>query len=414
LFCWTNNDQDNTNTTVYAFDADTFAQVWAIPIGLSAVWSTQAPAIDPVTNILYFIYKNNNDNGFNYIIAIDIFTGKQLADSPKLINATVKGTGDASVGGEVAFQSIDGKRTHQNSRVSILVLNSVLYLGFAHNSDSFPYHGWIFSYQYNIQASKFNQLAYFCTTPNDGLGGVWQSGQGIATDGKFIYFTTGNGNFDPNRNSWSMAVLKLSLQLTVVDYFVPANWKGYSNGDQDLGNCGPTIIPNTRFLVVAVTKYGAAHLVDTANMGKFNGQRDACKQTVSVNNGFVAPGGNPVAWDLGGGKGAKIYMWGPNLAVYQYHFDPVKELLDLPGVNWAGDKAGGSLFITSNGENDAILWALGMDGKVYAFDASKDLSVGPIWTYTLPSRSVHWQWPLISNGKVYVPGGNAKTYVFGL
>jgi len=32
------------------------------------------------------------------LVGIDIMTGNQVPDSPKLINATVNGTGDANVG----------------------------------------------------------------------------------------------------------------------------------------------------------------------------------------------------------------------------------------------------------------------------------------------------------------------------
>jgi len=81
----------------------------------------------------------------------------------------------------------------------LLVVNGVLYFGFAHNSDSFPYHGWVFSYQYDNTKKQFNQLNYFCVTPNADEGGVWQGGQGFATDGTNFYFTTGNGDFNPSK-----------------------------------------------------------------------------------------------------------------------------------------------------------------------------------------------------------------------
>jgi len=341
-----------------------------------------------------------------------------LPDSPKLINATVPGTGDAGVGGQITFQNTvapgSGKRIHNDCRTSVLIVNSVIFVGFAHNSDSYPYHGWVFSYQYNTNANKFDQLAYFCVTPNAGLGGVWQGGQGIASDGKYIYFTTGNGDFNSSKNSWSMAVIKMTLQLSIVDYFVAADWKKFSDGDLDLGGCGPTLIPNTHFLIVGVTKYGHVHLIDTANLGKFTSPNDACTQTVDLVTRYVPPGGNPVAWDMGGGKGAKIYSWGTGLQLVQFHYNPSTERLDVPWVNWGGSTSGGGLLVSSNGNENAVLWAYSADGKMNAFDASQDVSKGPIWTYSLPRGAVHWSWPLVVNGKVYVPGGDAKIYVFGL
>jgi len=298
----------------------------------------------------------------------------------------------------------------------MLLLNQVLYFGFAHNSDSYPYHGWVFAYRYNVNQGKFDQLAHFCVTPNDGLGGVWQAGQGIMSDGKSIYFTTGNGNYDPSRSAWGMAVIKMSTTLQMQDYFVPAKWKEYSDADLDLGGCGPTFIPNTKYIVVAVTKYGSVHLIDSTNMGKFNSQKDSCRQTFSLATGYIVPGGNPVAWDTDSSDAnaiKKVYSWAPSLSLTQFNFNPKTQLMEGP-IYWSQEKHGGGLFVSSNGNNNAILWAYGERGGLYAFDASKDITAGPIWVYKNIPGPQSWQWPLVVNGKVYVPAGDSKTYVFGL
>jgi len=338
-----------------------------------------------------------------------------LPDSPKFINATVPGNGVASVNGQVPFANTQdpasGKRLHSDCRTSILIVNSVIYFGFGTFADKFPYHGWVFAYQYDTTKKQFVQAAAYCVTPNGTQGGLWASGQGIASDGNFIYFTTGNGDFDPGNGSLSMAVTKMSPQLQLVDYFVPAQWKSYSRNDWDLGGCGPILLPNSHFVFVSVTKYGAAHLVDTSNMGKFNANQDACHQTVSINNGFVPPGGNPVAWNTG--TSVKIYTWAPLLALVQFTFNPTTQLIETPFVTWKeADEKGGGLAISSNGPNDPILWTWGKDG-IHAFDATKDISAGPIWSVKLNGPNAY-SWPIVTNGKVYVNGGDAKVYVYGL
>jgi len=352
-------------------------------------------------------FKNNNDDGFNYLIGIDIMAGKQIPDSPKLINATVNGTGDASVGGQVTFQNNGSPRLHNNVITSILIVNSVIYFGTAHNSDSFPYHGWAFAYRY--EANKFEQVAFYCITPNAGEGGVWQGGQGLASDGQSIYFTTGNGDFNPAKNNMGMAVMKMSLQLQLQDYFVPAKWKQYSGGDADLGACGPALIPNTHYLIVGVTKYGAAHLVDMNNLGKFNGTQDSCRQTFTLAGG-ASPGGNPVAWN--NGNVAKIYMMASSTGLVQLDFNVSTSMVNLPFNVWKGNNRDGGLQITSNGMSDAILWAHSGD-NLYAFDASKDVSAGPIFTANALGSS-SWGWPLIVNGRVYTNGYDGKISVFGI
>jgi len=405
IFCWTNADQNNANASVYAIDADSLTVIWGKYIGQQALWATHAPAIDDTAKILYFIYKNNDDNGFNYLIGIDIMTGKQVPDSPKLINGTVPGTGDASVNGVVMFQNTGAPRIHQNSRTSILIENGLIIFGFAHNSDSFPYHGWVFAYRYTT--GKFDQTGIFCTSPNAGLAGIWQGGQGISSDGTYIYFTTGNGDFNAAKNDFGMAIMKLDLNLKLVDYFVPAVW---SRGDGDLGCCGTAIIPNSNFLVAGLTKYGGMYLVDKTNLGKWNGKNDTCRQYLQPVTG-AAPGGNPVVWNTG--TMSKIYVWSPGVSLLEYHYNPSTQFIDTPEISWTTDKVGGGLFITSNGPNDAILWAYGKSGHLYAFDASAPVSNGPIWQGNVTPCS-SWGWPTITNGKAYIPASNGQIYVFGL
>jgi len=316
------------------------------------------------------------------------------------------------VGGQVPFQNTATTgRLHNDCRTSFLLLNGVLFFGFAHNSDSYPYHGWAFAYKYDTARKQFDQVAKFCATPNDSEGGIWQAGQGFASDGTSIYFTTGNGNFDPNKGSYSMAVMKMSTSYEIQDYFVPARWKPYSDADLDLGGCGPTLIPNSHYLVVGVTKYGGVHLIDTNKMGKFEANKDSCKQSFILKTGYTVPGGNPVVWSPDG-KAAKIYMWAPGLDLTQFNYNPNTEMLENP-IQWkAGGTTAAGLFISSNGMNDAVLWAYGREG-IFAFDATKDVSAGPIWSSKLIGPS-SFGWPLIVNGKVYTIGFDSKLSIFGL
>jgi len=157
-------------------------------------------------------------------------------------------------------------------------------------------------------------------------------------------------------------------------------------------------------------------------MGKYNAAHDACRQTVSVCDGVITnasvvyPGGNPVAWNTG--KAAKIYAWHVHMPLIQFTLDPVTQLLDTPPVTWAdGPPAGNQragLVVSSNGAQDAILWAWSLSQNgIYAFDASKDISAGPIW-HVKQNGPNAWSWPTIANGKVYLNAGDSKIYVYGL
>ena len=175
---------------------------------------------------------------------LDLITGAEKPGSPILIQTTVPGTGDGSSGGMVTFNMAQA-----NCRPALLFANGAVYLGFAHNSDSFPYHGWILKYTYD--GTKFVQSAVFNTAPNGGLSGIWQSGKGLVADAAGnIYCTTGNGTYNPTNGSYGdVCSLKLNSSLSVLDWFAPSNFQAYSDADQDVGNVGAVLIHGRDALV---------------------------------------------------------------------------------------------------------------------------------------------------------------------
>jgi len=101
------------------------------------------------------------------------------------------------------------------------------------------------------------------------------------------------------------------------------------------------------------------------------------------------------------------------VSLYEFIYDPAKQLINTPQISWNGDTSGGGLFITSNGQNNGILWAFSHSGKLYAFDAANPISNGPIWQAGVPGPA-SWGWPTVTNGKAFVPAGNGQIYAFGL
>ena len=85
----------------------------------------------------------------------------------------------------------------EDQRTGLLLLNGVVYVGFASWADQTPYHGWFIGYN----SQNLKQAAVFDDTPNGGLGGIWMSEGAPATDGTYIYLITGNGTFDTSMNA---------------------------------------------------------------------------------------------------------------------------------------------------------------------------------------------------------------------
>ncbi len=66
----------------------------------------------------------------------------------------------------------------ENQHTGLLLLNGVIYFGFASHGDNQPYHGWIFGYN----ATTLQRTLALCLTPNGEGAGVWMSGGGLAAD----------------------------------------------------------------------------------------------------------------------------------------------------------------------------------------------------------------------------------------
>src|SRR5207248_2865672 len=92
-----------------------------------------------------------------------------------------------------------------------------------------------------------NPLYFFVNTngvrvTGGGQGaGVWQSGDGLATDSTGnIFFVTGNGIFDVNTGGpdYGDSFVKLSTSGQVLDYFTPHDQQNMNDLDIDLGSGG--------------------------------------------------------------------------------------------------------------------------------------------------------------------------------
>ena len=425
LFAYTSYNTDNTPAGMFAFDADTGTQLWHTSLPNSATYTTPTPVIDPVSGTMYVLTKTGTDDtGATYLHAIDITTGLDKAGSPVQVQASAAGTGDGAVNGIVSFDGpASSGRFHANDRPGLLLLNGTVYLAFAHNSDSYPYHGWVLAYQYS--SAHFTQTAKLCTTPNGGDGGIWMAGKGLTADASgYIYCTVGNGTFDADAGGkdYAMCVLKLrSADLSVADWFAPHDELAQSNQDLDTANVGVTLIPGTDRLFTGATKFGSAFLLESANLGGFtrNGPDNVLDRIDSV-CGNDNVGQNAVAWDTGGYK--YVYLWPSNKPVRQFRYDPAVGNFSPSGIFQAGtDSAnvGGSLAISSNGGVNGILWTLSFDGVVRAYNA-QNVSQAPLWTSEQNSSrdalgsQGHFEWPTVANGKVYVPNAEAGIAVYGL
>ena len=168
----------------------------------------------------------------------------------------------------------------------------------ASHGDNGPYHGWMVGVSaYSTGTPNLTLKGVLNTTPNGGLGGIWQAGGEITFDGTYFYFETGNGTFDgsngtgtgsnptapapgpitglnnagfPINGDYGDSFVKVALDPTttadqpeprrpgsatetahsngwgikVVDYFTPFNQNWLNATDQDVGSSAAVVVPD--------------------------------------------------------------------------------------------------------------------------------------------------------------------------
>jgi hypothetical protein len=163
------------------------------------------------------------------------------------------------------------------------------------------------------------------TTPNGGLGGIWQAGTGPASDGNYVFFATGNGTYDgpTAKNDYGDTVAKVPAQKAVphkYDYFTPYNQANFEHFDTDVGSGGVLLLPDQgqgaphQHLLVQVGKSGSIYLINRDRMGLYN---SGTNQIVQDMEGAI--GG---LWSTPGWWNNNVYFGGAGDVVRQYSFDP--------------------------------------------------------------------------------------------
>lgn len=421
--------------SVYAFDADSGAQLWKsttllaneVPkgdpnCGLVApeIGITGTPVIDLGTGahgLIYVVAASQDQNQVFHqrLHALDLTTGAEFLGGPVEITGKYPGTGEGSQGGNVIFDP-----AQYLQRAALLELNHKIYIAFSSHCDEEPYTGWVM--QYN--AWSLQQLSVIDVTPNGGQGAIWQSGGGLASDRDGnIFMLIGNGTFDatldsngfPINQNYGNTFLKITgdTPMKIVDYFTMDNTVYESQQDLDFGSGGPVIydIPDPRPnhppvpVAIGAGKDTNVYLVNRYNMGKWNPiNNQGLYQEVdgAANYGVFS---TPAIFN-------NTIYYGPEYgSVISYRF--VNGMMSTTPLSKSGfvfQSRGTTPSISSNGGTNGIVWANAYNktdaGVLYAFDAS-DLSK-ELWDSSLSGSrdqygtATKFVTPVIANGKVYL------------
>lgn len=436
--------------SVYAFDADSGAQIWKTSIlgsgettsddhGCSQITPeigiTSTPAIDRKQgpNGTIFTVGMTKDASGKYhqrLHALDVTTGAEISGSPTEITATYPGTGDNTQNGNVVFDP-----SQYAERSSLLLLNGNIYMGWTSHCDIGLYTGWVMAYS----ESTLQQTQLLNMTPNGHEGSIWMSGGGMAADSSgFVYFLDANGTFDttfdangfPTKGDYGNAMVKLSTngKLAVADYFETFNTGAESAADVDLGSGGPLLLPDQTdasghvfHLIVGGGKAENIYLADRDNMGKFN----FANMPVDDSNLYQ---------ELRGVLAGQVYSTPAYFNGVLYYAADGDTLKAFPLINAMLATAatshsavtfshpGPTPSISANGAKDGIVWALesGLNdpGVLHAYDPANlahefynsNQAANGRDSFGNGNKFIT---PMIVNGKVYVGTQNGVA-VFGL
>lgn len=392
---------------------------------------TSTPVIDPSTNTMYVVAKSAENKGYvQRLHAIDITTGAEKSQGAAVIAGSVSGTGDGSSNGTLAFNP----QMHLN-RPGLLLLNGVVYVGFASNCDTPPFHGWIFAYD----AATSSLRAVYASTPNGSDGGIWNSGAGLSGDSNAnLYIATGNGTFDTAQNpstDLGDSIVKLFLNgstLNATDYFTPYNQSADNSGDLDVGSGGVLLLPDQpgshphQLVLAAKGRWMYEVDRDQMTLNNLHYCQPNCTSDPQIITEFQPVGDSwciPAYWN------GSIYYGGTNVPVSVYPLNG--GILSSPASSIASNPIlfpGPTPSISANGSTNGIVWVVdasnyGGSGPpsapaiLHALNAS-NVAIELYNTTQVSNRdvmgnAVKFVVPTVANGKVYV-GTQTEVDVYGL
>ena len=427
--------------SVYGFDADSGAILWhasMLKTGETTSDTRSCGQVSPEIGVTStpVIDRRNGPNGAIYVVAmskdssgnyhqrlhaLDLALGTELLGGPADIQATYPGTGDSSSNGNVVFEPGQYKE-----RAALLLLNGVIYTGWASHCDIRPYTGWIIGYN----ESTLAQASVLNVTPNGNEGAIWMAGAGLAADTSGnIYFLDANGDFDTNMNAsgfpsdadYGNALMKLSTSsgLAVADYFEMDNEASENGSDTDLGSGGMIVLPDltngsgqTLHLAVGAGKDSNLYLVNRDSMGKFSSNNANIYQELSG----ALPGG---VWAMPAYFNNALYYGSVGSPIQAFTITNAK--LSTSATAQTANSfgyPGATPSLSANGTSNAIVWAVenSSPAVLHAYNAS---SLNEIYNSNQASggrdqfgSGNKFMTPTVVNGKVFVGTPNGVA-VFG-
>ena len=391
---------------ILALDAATGASVWSKqPATSPSPYTTSSPAVDP--NRLY-VYSYGRDGKVH---KYQVGDGTEITTGGWPQGATLKGNvekGSAALSLAVA----------QNGTPYLYASNG------GYPGDAGDYQGHVTAINLSTGAQKvFNtmcsdQTVHFVTPGSPDCSGGVQSAvwarPGVIYDSDLdrIFFSTGNGTYNANTGGhfWGDSVLALNPDGTgsggaPLDAYTPVEFQTLQNNDADLGSTAPAILPpiagsNVAHLAVQSGKDANLRLINLDNLSGMSGPGHIGGELEKIS---VPQGGEvltqPAVWVNPADGQVWYFVANDNgIAGLTVSADGMGNPHLHTQWNHGG---GGSSPVVANG----ILFHVG-GSNLYGLDPVNgsqlfhDTSIG----------GIHWESPIVVNGKLYVTDESSKIW----
>lgn len=387
--------------SLLAVDADTGNLIWQQNTqGVNI--TTSSPAIDPSGNYVYGYGIDGKVHQYAVGTGAETFNGTwpaTITTDPSV----EKGSSALNIGNGYLYATTSG-----------------------YSGDAGLYHGHIVAINlatgaksiFNVLCSNIRQLE--SNTPGtsnycpDIQGGVWGRG-GVVLDptDNYLYVTSGNGAYNANTggHDFGDSVIKLSDDLMhLVDAYTPSNYAALQANDQDLGSAMPLLLPvqagsRTPYMAVQAGKDTTLRLLNRKNLS--SSPPDGTRRVGGELQDVPLPQGcdvdtQPIAWN-----DANNVTW--VFVANTCGMSAFKVVTNSQGNSslqfvYRSSNAGSSPLIANNVlflQGNGVIWAMNpTTGAVLwsSTQASAGGTVGPL----------HWQSPLVINGRVYVADNSGQ------
>jgi hypothetical protein len=241
---------------------------------------------------------------------------------------------------------------------------------------------------WNSLCSRVHQLQYppTCRASDSAIWG--RAGAVVVPGSGTLLVATGNGPWDGHAN-WGDAVLVLSGKAKLVGNYTPTDTAQLNDSDLDLGSTSPVYL--TRKLIAQGGKDGKIRLLSLARLNGTRPHKGRELQILSTPSGSTLLTA-PAVWR----SGKRVWLIAAD-----------------SGATQAWSLRGGrlhSVWRNGNGGTSPVI----AGGLVWVYDAGGGLNVyrptsgTPI--ATLDAGSGHWNSPIVTDGRVALPEGDANDH----